>query len=904
MLRPMLLALQRNLERAGQFLRAPPDYARENRWKILAWPLGAMLAGALGWYLVALQLEVDRNRIESAGLRDVATVAEAYAGQVGRRVDPVEQAISYGRYRWALTEGRLELGSVDEYGLFLDASRLRLIVLDRQGKVVTSTGPPQLSSQAISAILAHLRAGTQVNFLPDLTLIPGIAAPMHKLLFARPLVGRDGQLEAAVLVSTDLDYFIAGFSRAVSLDNGLIAIVGDEGRVRALRLEKESGTLRDPGFIQGHRFGAPGGSALAQGALWFRDGRDRLIGWKHVAALGVTVVVARDRAVVMAPYERMHANWSRAEFIGLAALAGVAVLGTMNALRLARKSGELQLIQATYRMATEASNEGFYMMRPQRDASGAIVDFEVIDCNRRAAELVARQQGEMIGMRVSQLYQGKARQDSMAFMCQAMDAGYAETVLERPAPHSPARWLHVKLVRHGENLAGSARDISEERAHAEELERRSKHDTLTGLPNRNGVESYLPTLIADAEAAHSRLALMFVDLDGFKAVNDTWGHAAGDEALRLAAAQLKMAVRPNDWVARFGSDEFLVVLPDAGEDDAVLACEEIMKAFNQPLRCSYGDYAIGISIGISLYPKDGNDARTLLQSADIAMYSVKMAGKGAYRQFDRAFYVALRRRLEKMHALRRALARDEFVMYYQPRVRLSDGAVASFEALVRWAHPEQGLVSPEEFIPLLEESGLILQLGEKVIDKVCAQLAAWREQGGPVLPVSVNISPRQFNGSDVARTLKLALERHRVPPQLIEVELTESSVMHDPDTVLESLRAIQRMGIKVLVDDFGMGYSSLSQLYKLKFDGLKVDRAFVLLMGQSEDGKVIVEAIVTMARALGMHVVAEGVETMEQAEALRQLGGDEVQGYLISKPLAADEIQPVHRGLHLAEQVE
>ena len=241
-------------------------------------------------------------------------------------------------------------------------------------------------------------------------------------------------------------------------------------------------------------------------------------------------------------------------------------------------------------------------------------------------------------------------------------------------------------------------------------------------------------------------------------------------------------------------------------------------------------------------------------------------------------------------------------MYYEPRVNLADGSLSSLEALVRWKHPVRGMVPPAEFVPLAEETGLVLKLGELVIDKVCAQLAQWARKGGALVPVSVNISPRQFNDTDVALTLRRALERHAVDPGLIEVELTESSVMNETASVLDAIRAIRQAGIKVLRDDFGTGYSSLSQLYKLSFDGLKIDRAFIVQLGKTEGGAVIVRAIVTMARALAMRVVAEGVETMEQVDMLRSLDCDEIQGYLISKAMPPAASQPVARNFVMAEE--
>jgi EAL domain-containing protein (putative c-di-GMP-specific phosphodiesterase class I) len=302
---------------------------------------------------------------------------------------------------------------------------------------------------------------------------------------------------------------------------------------------------------------------------------------------------------------------------------------------------------------------------------------------------------------------------------------------------------------------------------------------------------------------------------------------------------------------------------------------------------------VGTSIGISVFPSDGTDSETLLENADFALYSVKTSGKGNYRFYDEKFYEALRARLEQEAELRHAIEHDEFVMYYQPRVDISTGTTSSMEALVRWIHPTRGLVEPLAFIPLAEETGLILDLGELVIDKVCAQLAQWAKKTQELVPVSVNVSSRQFNEVDIAKILSVSLARHHIDARLVEVEVTESSMMGDNAGVASALTTIRRMGIKLLVDDFGTGYSSLSQLQRLDFDMLKVDRAFTAEIGKTERGNVFFKAIITMAHAIGMRVVAEGVENETQIKILKSLQCDELQGFYISRPLPPSDAQPI-----------
>jgi diguanylate cyclase (GGDEF)-like protein len=385
--------------------------------------------------------------------------------------------------------------------------------------------------------------------------------------------------------------------------------------------------------------------------------------------------------------------------------------------------------------------------------------------------------------------------------------------------------------------------------------------------------------------------LLFVDLDDFKNVNDTLGHAAGDEVLRSVAARLQSVLRPSDSVVRLGGDEFTVILePIVHDADAARVAVRIEEAMRQPFELSRGTISLGASIGISLYPRDGEDAEALLKNSDIAMYRAKAEGKGHHRFFEPGLFESLKARLDTERALAKALEEDQFLLVYQPRVSTGNGELRAMEALVRWLHPERGLVPPSEFIPLAEQTGLIVRLGALVAERACAQIARWRAQRLPLVPISINVSSRQFAEGGMADAIADCLARHGVPPDLLEVEITESSMMGENADVLASLAGIRKLGVKLLVDDFGTGYSSLSQLQRLDMDGLKIDRSFTAELCRTTEGDVFVRAIVSMAHALGMNVVAEGVETTGQLRVLQSLSCNEVQGYLISRPVAAVEV--------------
>jgi diguanylate cyclase (GGDEF)-like protein len=342
------------------------------------------------------------------------------------------------------------------------------------------------------------------------------------------------------------------------------------------------------------------------------------------------------------------------------------------------------------------------------------------------------------------------------------------------------------------------RDISDAKAHVDELERRSNEDALTALPNRYWLQTYLPQAIARATVNHAELAVLFIDLDGFKAVNDALGHSAGDELLRIAARRLKVAVRPQDKVARFGGDEFVIILEHiAGERDAAHVAERVLQAFQENFTVSRGMQSVGASIGVSLFPVDGTDADTLLRNADNAMYSVKTSGKRGCRFYGSQSTGTVRGRVGLEAELRHALECNQFIMHYQPRVDLVAGTTCSMEALVRWVHPTKGLLGPLEFVPLAEETGLILRLGEMVVDKVSAQLRHWAQAGLTLVPVSMNVSPRQFNDADIANILLTSLATHHIDPKFIEVELTESSMIGENPKMSHVVTAIHNMGSKL-----------------------------------------------------------------------------------------------------------
>jgi len=456
-------------------------------------------------------------------------------------------------------------------------------------------------------------------------------------------------------------------------------------------------------------------------------------------------------------------------------------------------------------------------------------------------------------------------------------------------------WLNITEVRDAlgrvSQYVALFSDITEHKRNEERLRHQAYHDALTGLPNRLMFGENLELALNQAERTNHNVAVMLMDLDHFKYVNDTFGHDYGDKLLIMVTERLRSVIRKGDTLARMGGDEFTLLLPVVREPGEIArVAEKIFKQFSAPFTIEKNDFTVTASVGVSTYPQDGDSPETLLKNADSAMYRAKEEGRNNCVYFTAAMNEKMKERVIIENELRHAIDAGELEVYFQPKQRLDDGALVGMEALVRWNHPQRGLVMPGRFIAIAENTGLIIPLGWFVLEQACRLTAAWNRAGAD-LRVAVNLSAYQFRDKDMLEVITRVLEQTGLDPRRLEIELTESLVMGDPEANIEQLVMLKRLGIAIAIDDFGTGYSSLSYLKRLPVDTLKIDQSFVSGIASDAHDAELVRTIIGMAHGFKLEVVAEGVETAEQLDFLRMQGCDLIQGYLYARPMPASDFE-------------
>jgi diguanylate cyclase (GGDEF)-like protein len=859
---------------------------------ISAWMAGLFILLTLLWVTTELSLRQEEERVRSYTMHQAISLTNSYATQLTFLTEQMNQILLGIHAKWQDTPDFLDLERDRKRGLFPDRDEFFIFVLDTKGRIIKASGAPNQRHDFFkNGYFDTHKANCCLDLVITLkNLGPGINDKV--IYFSRRLSRQDGSFGGVAVISVRPDFLATFQDEPLRNTHDFVSVRLASGPLLATRMgtgnnEKNVFYLQDPRFA-----GSQGIRLEAAEKFW--DKRARYVAWRKlkdyplVTLAGLTEDDALAGYQILARHYRLTATTASVLFLIFAAV------GIWFSERLTVRRRAEENVRSTYRMATDAANEGFYMLRPVFSNDGLLVNFHIEDCNDRAAILLSSKRIDLTGRLASEVMQHKLLEDLIEICRRALQSGMYEDEFRVPAQGGlDANWVYRRAVHSGSGIALTLRDISELKAHEQTLADLANKDALTLLPNRRWLSGFLPEAVQRAQHSSGRLAMFFIDLDNFKLINDTLGHQAGDELLTQAANRICHAVRASDHVVRLGGDEFTVVLENIGSNrDIARVADSIIHVLSEPFTLSAGaGNRVSASIGISVYPNDGQDADTLLKHADVAMYAAKAEGKARHHFYHPRLSDAILLRLSKERALRQAIDQDEFVVYYQPRVGTHSGRLCSLEALLRWQHPDLGLVHPLDFIDVAEDAGLIISIGETVIEKVAVQLDDWRRRGLRVVPVSVNISPYQLQSGTTAAYFEKIVKQYQLPTQWLEVEVTESAVVDRSMVVSNELDALRKQGVRLMIDDFGTGYSSLAQLHRLDVDVLKVDQAFTKALAEGSEGEIVYRAVVSMAIALDMQVVAEGVETLAQLKLLQKIGCHEIQGHIISVALPAAEIE-------------
>jgi diguanylate cyclase (GGDEF)-like protein/PAS domain S-box-containing protein len=558
------------------------------------------------------------------------------------------------------------------------------------------------------------------------------------------------------------------------------------------------------------------------------------------------------------------------------------------------KMSELAALEAKerYRSIFENAVEGIYQTSPE----GHYLNF-----NPALAQIYGYDSVQELAREISdiqkQLYVDQDKRDEFIALMTAH--GHIKNFEAQVyCKHGEIIWIseNAREVRDAQGklmfYEGTVEDITERRNYQQQIEYQATHDALTGLPNRTLLSDRLQQYIGIADRYDSKVAIAFIDLDQFKIINDSMGHHAGDELLKTMADRLSGCVRESDTVVRLGGDEFVLLLTGLNKiEDISESMQRVMVAVANPCHIEERDFIVSCSIGISIYPDDGRDTSTLLKFADSAMYKSKQSGRNTFQFYTEELNKLLMERVDMEYRMRLALKNEEFLLHYQPKLDFATGKICGAEALIRWQPPGQSMISPASFIPIAEETGLIEDIGRWVLRAACRQAVKLKELYGIALPIAVNVSPRQFRQSGLVQSVREVLAETSLDPSCLELEITESSLVHDTGSFIKTLHELKSLGVKLAIDDFGTGYSSMAYLKDFPVDRLKIDQVFVSHLETEPSNIAILKAIIALGHSLGMKVIAEGVETAYQQAFLHGIGCDELQGYFFSKPLPTENFE-------------
>lgn len=884
------------------------------RWPLSAalqifgsWVGSLLLMLAVVWVLALHQIDKREDRFRQRTIEAMASEAAQIADEIGETVRDADNLL-------LLIKDEIERGhDVSRYDIYvknvLGRKAARVFVVDAAGKTAAHAASMGAGRLPPSLYLPGLASERELQMRVDHGTVSTAQGKLGLVAFSRRIDGRGGKFGGAVVIEmTAAD--LAAKEDQVSLRYATLVLLRTPEGMDLHASARQPGTLglRSPGHL--HTDSVRSGSVLEPGSV-FVDGRARFVAWQRIDRFPLVVVASVPEQWALA----QHRAQDHVEVLGALALSALlsigAALGATLQWRRYRRRRKLRAIQESFRQAVEGSMEALFMVRPLYGEQGVVRDFVIEDCNEQAARRSHLKRADMLGHTVRELMSDEDNARMHAFLMRILSEGLVEDEIEigwhdrRQPGQAPAGWIQRRGVKTEAGIAVTVRDVTESRSQQEALAKMAVTDALTGLPNRRWLVDHLPTILRASSEGRRKVALLFIDLDNFKIVNDTLGHEAGDRVLSDVTACLKATVRMYDTVVRLGGDEFTVVVEDVDSTrDVEDRAARVVAAINRLNQTApWGAFSVTASVGIAIFPDHTADPQVLLQYADIAMYSAKSAGKAQYRMFSAEHASDLQRRVQLQQDLQKAVGTYQLQLHYQPRVDAYTGKLTGLESLLRWQHPESGLVLPSEFIPLAEERGLIIDVGEWSFELLCRQIRAWLDQGLDCQRVSFNVSELQVRSERFRDFLTDCLARHGLTTDRIALELTETAIGRDDEALADELAKLHDLGLRIEIDDFGTGHSSLSRLRRLAVDVLKIDQSFVHTLGQDIKGDALCSAIHSIGQALGIVIVAEGVETQAQLDRLRQFGSDEVQGYLISRPMPASALSPLLQGRPLFDPV-
>jgi len=864
----------------------------------IALPLFALLPLVAIWIATFHFIAAEHDAAVSAARDATREQVDTYEAQMARNLNAIDQTLKVLKYAVEQHGPAQALDTLRRQGLLPPSLVFVVGIADRDGRIVASNPAlPPLDVSRETHFTVHRDADTTLPFVSR--AIGDAAKAEPHLHFTRRINDAAGRFAGIAIVAVDPGYFTSAYEHSREGELGLIGLIGNDGVARALRIGDKVSWGQQVALEHMASDAVDPHPTAPDGVLRYASVR-RLHGFPLSAVIGLA------ESEQMAQFKQHRGNYLVAAFAGSALL--IAVVGMISAWswQLAKARRRERRAQETYAAASEASLDAFFVLRSVLDEDGRVVDFLVEETNSRAEQVTGIAKHELRGRLMGDLmpfYRVNGMFEELERV--VVEGKPIETEWQAATWPATGRWLQRQLVPVEGGAVATVRDITERKEAEERIRHLAHHDELTGLPNRSLIRDRLDQAVLNAQRNGKHLALAFVDLDGFKLVNDGLGHNAGDELLKVVGRRMGACLRRNDTLGRLGGDEFVILLPDvSGEAVAITpVLEKIRQAVTEPVLI--GDQAVQVScsMGVAMFPRDGDDPKTLMMNADAAMYRAKDLGSNNFQFYTREMNASVEEKLMLLEGLRKAFdstqaglpgvgtaPAGQFSLLYQPKVDLRTGRIFGVEALIRWRHPEHGMVPPPRFIGLAEESGLIVGIGEWVLRTACRQAQLWRAAGLEPLTVSVNVSARQFEERHLVDRIAGALRDTGLPPEALELEVTESLLMRDLNQAIERMRALKDMGISLSIDDFGTGYSSLSALKSFPISTLKIDKSFVRDLAHSLDDQAIALAVISLGHRLHLRVIAEGVETEEQREFLVANECDEMQGYLFSPPVPAERI--------------